>query len=54
MIQKDEYITADIWEKAKSMATLQKKKIGQWIAEAIMEKFSREINMEARKYEKGT
>jgi hypothetical protein len=41
--KKDKYITSEIWQKAKGMAALRGLKVGQWLAEAILEKYDREL-----------
>jgi len=43
-------ITTDVWRKAKSRAALRGIKIGDWLTEAIIEKYNREVTEE--KHEK--
>ena len=42
-MRRSPFISKELWQKCKGLAILQNKTIGQWIAEAMKEKYNIEI-----------
>ena len=42
-MRRSPFISKELWQKCKGMAMLQNKTIGQWIAEAMREKYGKEV-----------
>lgn len=42
-MRRSPFISKELWQKCKGLAILQNKTIGQWIAEAMKEKYNAEI-----------
>jgi len=47
ILRKSSFITRELWNRCKGLATMQGKSIGEWCAVAMQEKYDREIKRQS-------